>query len=175
VRPEKGISADVLSYFIVRGQKQVRKVLIAGLAGGVAMNVAMLATFRLLGFGWNGDGILIQSPMQSPKLIAVWTKLEPLPLVVHQPAPIISGLVLFSIGMAAVYGWLAPAWPEGVSSRALRLAGLRFFLTFLFWEFFTPFNLFGEALLLIALELSFWALIALAEAFAIAAVMEARR
>jgi hypothetical protein len=152
----------------------MRKVLLAGVAGGMALNVAMLATFRLLGFGWNGDGILIQSPKQSQKLVAVWTKLEPLPRVVHDPAPMVVGLVLFSIGMAAIYRWLAPAWPEGVTSRALRLAGLRFFLTFLFWEFFTPFNLFGEALLLIALELSFWALIALAEAFAIAAVMEAR-
>jgi len=152
-----------------------RKILLAGLAGGAALNAAMLVTFRLLGFGWNGDGILIQSSLQSRKLVAVWTQLEPLPKVVQHPAPIILGLLVFSIGMAAVYAWLAPAWPRGVASRALRLAGLRFFLTYLFWEFFTPFNLFGEALLLILLELSFWALIALAEAFAIAAVMEAGR
>jgi hypothetical protein len=45
-------------------------------------------------------------------------------------------------------------------------------MTFLFWEFFTPFNQFGEPLPLLALELSFWALIALAEAFTIAFVME---
>jgi hypothetical protein len=152
-----------------------RRILLAGLAGGAALNAAMLATFRLLGFGWNGDGILIQSSLQSRKLVAVWTQLEPLPRVVAHPAPIIVGLILFSIGMAAIYAWLAPAWPLGVTSRALRLAGLRFFLTYLFWEFFTPFNLFGEPLLPIALEMSFWLLIALAEAFAIAAVMEAGR
>jgi hypothetical protein len=56
--------------------------------------------------------------------------------------------------------------------RALRLAGLLFFMTYLFWEFFTPYNQFGEPLPLIALELGFWALIALSEAFAIAIVME---
>lgn len=46
--------------------------------------------------------------------------------------------------------------------------------TYLFWEFFTPFNQFGEPLPLIALELSFWLAVALAEGFAIAAVMERR-
>jgi hypothetical protein len=49
------------------------------------------------------------------------------------------------------------------------LAGLLFFL---FWEFFTPFNQFGEPFPLIALELAFWAAIALAESFAIAGVFE---
>jgi hypothetical protein len=28
----------------------------AGLAGGLTLNVAMLLTFRLHGFGWNGGG-----------------------------------------------------------------------------------------------------------------------
>ena len=151
------------------------KTLLAGLAGGMAMNLAMLLTFRGIGFGWDGKGILLTSPMQSEKLIAVWTKLEPLPLVAFDPAPIIVGLLLFGVGHAYLYKWLAVSWPRGVAPRALRFAGLIFFMTYLFWEFFTPFNQFGEPLPLIALELSFWALIALAEAFAIAFVMERKR
>ena len=148
------------------------RTLLAGLAGGLVMNLAMLLTFRALGFGWHGRGILLTSPIQSPKLIAVWTKLEPLPLVVANPAPIIMGLILFGLGHACIYRWLSPAWPPGTTPRALRLAGLVFSLSFLFWEFFTPFNQFGEPLPLIALELAFWAAIALAEAFVIAGVME---
>jgi hypothetical protein len=148
------------------------KTLFAGIAGGMAMNLTMLLTFRAIGFGWNGDGILLTSRMQSPKLIAVWTQLEPLPLVAVNPAPIIVGMLLFGIGHAFVYKWLSVSWPQGIFPRALRLAGLLFFMTFLFWEFFTPFNQFGEPLPLVALELSFWALIAIAEAFAIAFVME---
>jgi hypothetical protein len=151
------------------------RTLIAGIAGGLAMNLAMLLTFRGIGFGWNGDGILLPSPIQSRKLIAVWTELEPLPLVAFDPAPIILGLLLFGIGHAMLYRWLAPAWPAGVLPRGLRFAGLLFFMTYLFWEFFTPYNQFGEPLPLIALELSFWALIALAEGLAIAAVMELGR
>lgn len=148
------------------------KTFLAGIAGGVALNLVILLTFRLLGFGWNGRGILLDPSLQSPKLIAVWTQIEPLPLVVSQPAPIILGLVLFGIGHAFIYQWLAPAWPSGIKARAWRMAALVFFLSFLFWEFFTPFNQFGEPIPLIGLELIFWAIIAIAEAFAIAAVFE---
>ncbi|MBI5057396.1 MAG: hypothetical protein HZB61_12350 [Nitrospirae bacterium] len=148
------------------------KTIAAGLAGGMTLNVVMLLTFRLIGFGWNGGGILLDPSVQSPKLIAVWTKLEPLPLVVNAPVPIILGLILFGIGHAFVYQWLAPSWPEGTKARAWRMAALVFFLSFLFWEFFTPFNQFGEPLPLIGLELIFWAAIAIAEAFVIAAVFE---
>lgn len=148
------------------------RTLIAGFAGGMTMNLVMLLTFRAIGFGWNGGGILLTSSIQSQKLIAVWTKLEPLPLIVANPAPIISGLVLFGIGHAFVYKWISAAWPPGIIPRALRFAGLLFFMVFLFWEFFTPFNQFGEPLPLIALELSFWAAIAIAEAIVIASIME---
>lgn len=145
---------------------------LAGCAGGIATNVAMLLTFRLIGFGWNGDGFLITSGIQSTKLIAVWTQLAPLPLVVVNPAPIVIGLVLFGIVHAFIYRWLAAGWPTGATARALRFGALTFVMVFLFWEFFTPFNLFGEPLVLVAMELIFWAVIALAEAFAIAAIME---
>jgi hypothetical protein len=43
-------------------------------------------------------------------------------------------------------------------------------MAFAFWDFFTPFNQFGEPLQLVALELLFWAAIAIAEAFVIAAI-----
>jgi len=148
---------------------------IAGVAGGTTMNLVMLLTFRALGFGWNGGGILLTSTIQSQKLIAVWTKLEPLPLVIANPLPIVVGLVLFGIGHAFIYRRLSVRWPTGIMHRTLRLAGLLFFMVFVFWEFFTPFNQFGEPLPLIALELFFWALIAIAEAIAIVVVIERGR
>lgn len=150
----------------------ISKTIVAGLAGGITLNIVMLLTFRLIGFGWNGGGLLLDPSIQSQKLIAVWTKLEPLPLVVNAPAPIILGLILFGIGHAFVYQWISPSWPGGIIARAWRMAALVFFLSFLFWEFFTPFNQFGEPLPLIGLELIFWATIALAEAFVLATVFE---
>lgn len=88
----------------------------------MAMNLAMMLAFRAIGFGWNGSGILLTSPSQSKKLIAVWTQLEPLPLVVANPVRIVVGLLLFGIGHAFVYKWLSIAWRQGIAQRALRLA-----------------------------------------------------
>jgi len=152
--------------------KPLATTLLAGVAGGVTLNLAMLLTFRLLGFGWQGGGILLKPGVQSDKLIAVWTRLEPLPLVVANPAPVVAGLMLFGLGHAFIYRWLAPGWPPGIMARAWRLAALVFFLSFLFWEFFTPFNQFGEPWPLIGLELLFWAAIALAEGMVMAVVFE---
>jgi hypothetical protein len=150
----------------------MKKTILAGLAGGAAMNLAMLLTFRTIGFGWDAKGILLTSPMQSHKLIAVWTEIEPLPLVVNTPLPVILGMLLFGIGHAYIYKQVSVGWPQGVAPRALRMSGLIFFMSYLFWEFFTPFNQFGEPLPLIALELLFWAVIAIAEGVSITIIME---
>jgi hypothetical protein len=150
------------------------RTVLAGIGGGVAMNLAMLLTFRFLGFGWRGEGILLNPNVQSRKLIAVWTEIEPLPLVVNNPAPIIVGIILFGIIHAFVYRWISPTWHEGIVAKGMRMAILIFLLAFSFWEFFTPFNQFGEPLPLIGLELLFWAIIALADGFVIAFIIEKR-
>jgi hypothetical protein len=150
------------------------RTVLAGIGGGFAMNLAMLLTFRLIGFGWRGKGILLNPDVQSRKLIAVWTEIEPIPLVVNNPAPIIIGIILFGIIHSFVYSWISPAWPEGIVARGIRMSILIFLLVFSFWEFFTPFNQFGEPLPLIGLELLFWAIIALADGFVIAFIIEKR-
>jgi hypothetical protein len=147
------------------------RTILAGFTGGLAMNVTMLLTFRLIGFGWDGNGILINSASQSKKLVAVWTEIDPLPLVVNTPAPIIIGIILFGVIHAYIFRWLSSAWPAGILNKGLRFAGLIFLTTFLFWEFFTPFNLFGEPIHLLGLELIFWACIVLSDGLAIAAVI----
>jgi hypothetical protein len=150
------------------------KTIFAGIAGGLAMNLTMLMTFRLIGFGWNGGGILLESSSQSQKLISVWTEIEPIPLVVNSPAPIIIGIILFGVVHAYFFCWLSSVLTGGIINQGLQFAGLVFVMTFLFWEFFTPFNLFGEPLHLIALELVFWACIALADGLAISAIIGQR-
>ncbi len=134
----------------------------------------MLITFRLIGFGWDGDGFLLNPAIQGGKLIAVWTKLEPLPLVVTNPPAIVAGLVLFGVLHALIYRSIAPAWRKGARARGTWFSLLIFVMAFLFWEFFTPFNQFGEPVRLIAIELVFWATIALAGGLLISAIMERR-
>ncbi|MCG3181070.1 MAG: hypothetical protein BIFFINMI_03439 [Phycisphaerae bacterium] len=148
------------------------RTIVAGLAGGAALNASMVLTFRLLGFGWNGHGILMDPEVQSAKLIGVWSG-EPVPIVVSSnPAPIVVGLILFGLLHAFFYRMAAVAWPRGIVRRAGLLAFAVFTFSFLFWEFFTPFNQLHEPVKLIGLELVFWAIIALADGLAIAAVME---
>ena len=150
------------------------RTIFAGVSGGFAMSVVMLLTFRLIGFGVNGGGILMDPSVQSRKLIAVWTELEPLPLVFTRPIPIALGIIAFGIAHAYMYRWLCSAWPTGIVRRGLSFALLVFVMTFVFWEFFTPFNQFGEPIGLIAIELVFWALIASADGLVISSIMEWR-
>ena len=150
----------------------IGRTVLAGIAGGMAMNITMFLTFRMVGFGWAGNGILLNPAIQSQKLIAVWTKIEPLPLVVANPPPIIIGILFFGIVHAFIYRWLSVAWPSGVLRRGMRIAIILFLVVFLFWEFFTPFNQFGEPLPLIGIELIFWSIIALADGLSIALIME---
>lgn len=82
----------------------ISRTLVAGLAGGAAFSVAGFLTFVLIGSGLDHrSGPLFDPDMQSPKLIAVWTQMEPLPLFVTAP-------------------YVIAAWPEGVAPRMWRLA-----------------------------------------------------
>ena len=150
----------------------IRRTILAGLLGGLAINLSMLVTYRIIGFGLNEKGILMDPNIQSPKLIRLWTE-PPRPRVLAMPPVVIGlGLVIFGIIHAFFYRTVSPVWPRGVARRAARMAFWVFLLIFLFWEFFTPFNQLHEPLPLIALELFFWAIIATCDAFAIALVME---
>jgi hypothetical protein len=50
------------------------KPVFAGFAVGVTLNLVMLLTFRMLGLGWNGGGILLNPSIQSEKLISAVKK-----------------------------------------------------------------------------------------------------
>ena len=105
-----------------------RRLLLAGLAGGLSLNLSMILTFRVVGFGWDGGGVLLDPTLQSPKLVAVWTELEPLPKVYADPVPIVVGLFGFGVvtpfnlfgepalllGLELVF-WLTIAGTEAIS------------------------------------------------------------
>ncbi len=49
----------------------ILRTILAGLVGGVVINVGILLTFGLIGIGWNGGAILADPELQSEKLIKV--------------------------------------------------------------------------------------------------------
>jgi hypothetical protein len=144
-------------------QPSVSRTLAAGLGGGVTFFVTAFLTFFLVGSGLDQrSGPLFDPALQSPKLIRVWTE-EPVPLFATAPHVVFLEYVLIGMGYALILRSVATAWPESAWSRTWRLAGL-IWLSCAFFEFLGPLNLLSEPLGLVALELAFWALAALAEA-----------
>jgi len=139
----------------------------AGIAGGLAFIILTFVTFVLI-----GHGPLSNPGLQSPKVLAVLNELEPLPLFATKPHVIFLGYLLFSISHALLFRSVADAWPEGAAPRIWRLALVGWSLSYLFFEFLGPFNLLGEPLGLVALELCFWAAAALVESAVIVLILQ---
>ena len=151
----------------------ISRILLAGVVGGIVLILtAFLLFFIIGGLGSDPGRILLDPSIQSNKLIVVWTEIEQLPLIITNPFLMFAGYILFAIGHAFIYDWLSPTWPHNIKARSTRLAILVFFLSYSFLEFFTPFHLFGEPVPLLVLELVFWAIVALAEAFIISVIFE---
>jgi hypothetical protein len=154
-----------------RRQTLVRTV-IAGVAGGLAFLLGTFLTFALFGGSREGEtGILFDPDTQHPKVIAAWKDIEPLPRVIDQPATILAGMVLFAVAYAFLYRSVARAWPSGTTARATRLAAI-VWVGAVFSEFMGPFNVLHQPLYLSVVAWAFWAVPALAEGFAIVAVLE---
>lgn len=97
-----GIHAHLDGHFVVR--HSIVRTIEAGVAVGSAMNAIMLVKFGISGLGWTRDGFLVDPRLQSEKPIAVWTRIEPPPLVVTDPALIGMGMILFGVGHAFIVG-----------------------------------------------------------------------
>lgn len=152
------------------------RMVLAGVPTGVTIYVTMFITFGIIGgVGPEPDGLIFEAPGQTEKLVAVYTEIEPLPRIITQPGLMIAGLMGFGTLHALVYHSISPAWPVGLRARTLRFAGLLFVLKYGFFEFWTPFSLFGEPVYIVALELVFWAIIALANAIVVVGIMESDR
>ncbi len=71
----------------------------------------------------------------------------PLYMVIAAAIGAIHGLVFY---------WIEPALPRGIVTRGLAFAAILWALMALYFEFHTPFNMFGEPVALVAVELVFW-------------------
>jgi hypothetical protein len=143
----------------------ITRTFLAGVAGGLAFWMVTALTFVLVGSGLDqASGPLVDPRIQSPKLLAVWTELEPLPLFATAPHLILLGYTLFGVAYAFLLRSVQAAWPGGRWPRVWRLAVVIWALSCLFFEFLGPLNLLGEPVPLVALELAFWSAAAIVEA-----------
>lgn len=136
---------------------------IRGAAGGaVAYLVASIISNVL--FFQLGRDILFENALQSDKVNAVLFEMEPLPLMFT------NGLLYLAIaaGIGAIHGlvftYIEPSLPRANKlRRGIAFAVILWAIMALFFEFHTPFNMFGEPLALVAVELFFWAIVLLTE------------
>src|SRR5262245_27894843 len=154
----------------------VIRTILAGLAGGLALALTNFLTFGLLGGSRRGQtGLLFDPATQSPKVIAVYKDIEPLPVIITRPYLILAGFVVFAIGHALLYRSVAAAWLARYAAHLWRLTLTLWFVGTLFFEFLAPFNLLHEPFRAQRWELLFWALSCTAEASVIVALVRPRQ
>lgn len=138
---------------------------VGGAAGAVAaFALAFLLFFRLAG------PLLFDPVLQSPKLLAVWQELEPLPLVLADPGLFTVGVALLGAVHGLVFRGIVRGLPADPLRRGLAFGLVLWALMALFFEFFAPLNLFGEPLALVALELALWLPVLLVEGLVLSLV-----
>jgi hypothetical protein len=151
---------------------RIGRTVFAGLAGGLAFVLGSVLTFALFGGSRRGQtGLLFDPATQSPKVIAVWKEIEPLPRIIENPAIMLLGFFVFAMAYAFVYRSFAPGWPAGIARRGWRLAIVVWIGT-VFSEFIGPFNVLRQPIELSVVAWAFWAVCALLEGYATAFVAE---
>ncbi len=144
------------------------KTLRAIVGGAVAIVVANVVSNIL--FFQVGRPILFENDLQSAKVIAVLFELEPLPLMFT------NGLLYMAIaaGIGVVHGliflWIEPALPRGIIQRGASFAVILWALMAVYFEFHTPFNMFGEPPVLVAVELGFWGIVTLVQGLVLSVI-----
>ena len=129
----------------------------AGIAGGIGIFVATLVSQVL--FFQLGQEILFQSDQQSDKLIAVITQMEPLPVMKTDPGVYLTISVFIGALHGGVFAYIRDSLPEHTIKSGLAFGGILWVLMALYFEFHAPFNMFGEPLPLLGLELCFWVIV----------------
>jgi len=150
------------------------KLLRGALAGAIAFVLANIVSNIL--FFQLGRDLLFDPQHQSAKVIAVLFEMEPLPLMFT------NGLLYMAMaaGIGAVHGlvfaWIEPVLPrDGAVRRGIAFAVILWALMALYFEFHTPFNMLGEPVPLVLLELFFWVIVLLVHGIVLSLIYGASR
>jgi len=151
----------------------MQKPLRAPLAGLVAFTLANVVSNLL--FFQLGAPILFDPDIQSAKVIDVLFEMAPRPLM-FENGPL---YIAYGLGVGAVHGlvfmMIEPALGQTRMQRGLRFAVVLWALMALYFEFHTPFNMFGEPPLLVSLELVFWVFVLAVEGLTLSVLYGAGR
>ena len=124
-----------------------------GIAIPVTAIVNMLMLYGLFMNPVSQKIIFSESLDQSPKLVAVWTQIDPVPQVTSLIPALIITPAIFSFFFAVLYDSIPG---HSKIKKGLAYAIILWGTIAVFFELFTPLGLFGEPLHLLAYELGFW-------------------
>lgn len=108
--------------------------------------------------------------VQSTKLLKVWREIQPIPLVITNPPIMVRLYVILGVLHSFVYHKISGSLGRTRLTRGVQFGLIIWIFQFAFFEYFTPFNLFGEPPPLVALELGIWFVVAIVEGLAIALI-----
>jgi hypothetical protein len=144
------------------------KPLRAAIGGAVAIVAANMVSNIL--FFQIGRPILFENELQSAKVIAVLFEIEPLPLMFTNGPLYMAVAAVIGVIHGLVFFWIEPALPRGIILRGASFAVILWALMALYFEFHTPFNMFGEPPALVAVELAFWVPVTLVQGLVLSVV-----
>lgn len=143
-------------------RKWIRGILVGSGAILAASIVSNIMFFQL------GAPLLFNPSTQSAKLLAVFFEMEPLPLMFTNGPLYMAIAAAIGLVHGAVFTLVEPALPAGRIKKGLAFGGIVWGLMALYFEFHVPFNMFGEPIALMALELLFWVPVAAVEGLVLA-------
>ena len=115
--------------------------------------VNMFVLYALFMNPFSHNVIFSESLNQSPKLVAVWTTLDPVPGISSLIPALIITPAIFSFFFAVLYDSIPG---HGKIRKGFAYGIILWGTIAVFFELFTPLGLFGEPLHLLAYELSLW-------------------
>ncbi|UVE51984.1 hypothetical protein KU306_16815 (plasmid) [Haloferax larsenii] len=142
----------------------------AGVAGSIGIFFANLISQLL--FFQLGNDILFHSEQQSDKLIAVMTQMEPLPVMETDPGVYMTISLFIGALHGGVFAYIRDSLPENTIKSGFAYGGILWVLMALYFEFHVPFNMFGEPLPLLGLELFFWVFVVSVEGVVISTLYD---
>lgn len=137
--------------------------LIAAVAAGVAMNVAVMATFG------PAQTILMDPDQQSAKFIAAFME-EPQPRAAEMQLLFPLGFLGLGFAHALAFQLLYRGLPRGWFSAGIVYGFAAWLIAYLWFEYYLPWNVMLEPLPLVLLELACWLAVMLANGLALALV-----
>jgi len=123
------------------------------IAAPVAAVLNMFLLFALFMNPVSHQIIFSESMGQSPKLVTVWTELEPIPSLASLTPSLIITPLIYSTIFALFYDEIPG---RNKITKGIAFGIIIWSLIAVFFELFTPYGLFGEPVNLLAYELLLW-------------------